>query len=223
VLTLAGFAGAPASAAAPLLQTVRDELARYIREQHLTRPVVIGHSLGGFVALWLAASEPALLGGVVSVDALPYLAAAQDPAATVERTRPLAEQMRAMMAALSPEAFTLQTRAALSAMITDPADVAAVLARAQKSDPKVVAAAVYEMLLTDLRPAIARITAPTLVLVAGGGAAEAARLPFAAQYAPLPGAQLRVAERARHFIMLDDAAFFYAALDAFLAQLKRGA
>src|SRR5215471_7824354 len=43
VLTLAGFAGVP-PIAAPMLQQVRDALARYIVDRQLERPTVVGHS-----------------------------------------------------------------------------------------------------------------------------------------------------------------------------------
>ena len=93
VLSLAGFGGQPAlgDGNEPLLPTVRAELAAYIREHKLQKPIVVGHSLGGFLALWLAASEPDLLGGIVVVDSLPYLPAAMDTTATVEKIRPRAE------------------------------------------------------------------------------------------------------------------------------------
>ncbi|MGH9490485.1 MAG: alpha/beta fold hydrolase, partial [Terriglobales bacterium] len=78
VLTLAGFAGAPPDPAArgTLLATVREQLASYIRKQHLDRPVIVGHSLGGSIALDLAAHDPQLVGPVVIVDSLPFFAGA---------------------------------------------------------------------------------------------------------------------------------------------------
>jgi pimeloyl-ACP methyl ester carboxylesterase len=52
VPTLAGFAGTP-PIDTPLFPTVRRELAEYIREHHLDRPIVIGRSLGGMLAMAL--------------------------------------------------------------------------------------------------------------------------------------------------------------------------
>ena len=83
VLTLAGFAGVP-PIAAPLLATVRTELAAYIRAQRLDRPVIVGHSLGGTLALALAADHPDLAGPLVIVDSLPFLAGAQLQAKTLD-------------------------------------------------------------------------------------------------------------------------------------------
>src|SRR5579863_2138533 len=47
VLTLAGFAGEP-RIEAPFLETVRKDLAVYIRKNKMDKPVIVGHSLGGF-------------------------------------------------------------------------------------------------------------------------------------------------------------------------------
>ncbi|GAB3750221.1 alpha/beta fold hydrolase [Spirosoma pomorum] len=52
VLTLPGYAGV-APIKQPVLQTVRDEIIRYIRDKRLDKPVLIGHSLGAFMSLWI--------------------------------------------------------------------------------------------------------------------------------------------------------------------------
>lgn len=223
VLTLAGFAGQPAIAP-PMLDQVRSELAAYLRAHHLVRPVIIGHSLGGFVALWLAATEPALVGGVVVVDAVPFLPALMQPGATLAQVRPQADAMRTMLSALAPAQFAAQNRQSLAMMITDPRNVDAVAAHSQRSDPKAVAEAMYEVMTIDLRPLVARVRAPTLVLAAGAGqpAAEV-RTAYDAQYRDLAGHTLVVVDKARHFIMLDEPQRFFAAVDAFLAQLAKKA
>ena len=67
VLSLAGFAGRPAVEGA-FLPRVRDDIVAYVRSHNLDRPAVVGHSLGGFLSFWLAASEPTLFGPIVAVD-----------------------------------------------------------------------------------------------------------------------------------------------------------
>ena len=49
VVTVAGFVGVP-RVPAPMLEKVRDGLAAYIRKNKLDHPVIVGHSLGGFLA-----------------------------------------------------------------------------------------------------------------------------------------------------------------------------
>lgn len=222
VLTLAGFGGVPAQPADPFLATVRDELAAYIREAGLERPVVVGHSLGGFVALWLAAEAPDAVGAVVVVDALPYLPAAQMPAATPDAVRPQAEAMRAMMAGQTQDQFRAGQAATLRAMITDSADVARALATGGESDPAAVGQAVYELFTTDLRDDVARVAAPVLVVGTWVGwqpyaTKEQVRQTFADQYAKLRGARLVIHDTARHFVMYDDLDGLVREIDAFLA------
>src|SRR5947207_3398930 len=50
VLTVAGFAGVP-RVQAPMLERVRDGIAAYARRNKMEHPVIVGHSLGGFLAL----------------------------------------------------------------------------------------------------------------------------------------------------------------------------
>src|SRR6266699_3228412 len=51
------------------LQAIADDLAKLIDTWGLERPVVLGHSLGGFVALYFAAHYPDKLSKLVLVDA----------------------------------------------------------------------------------------------------------------------------------------------------------
>ena len=94
VLTLAGFGG-PAPVGAPFLSRVRDEVITYLREQKLQKTVIVGHSLGGFLGFWIAATAPDLVGGLVAVDGVPFLPALGNPAATAESARAQAEQIKA--------------------------------------------------------------------------------------------------------------------------------
>jgi N-formylmaleamate deformylase len=217
VLTLAGFGGARPAIATPFLATVRADLARYIRAEKLDHPVVIGHSLGGFMAFWLASSEPALVGRVVAVDGVPYLAVLFSPSATVEQMAQPAKMMHDQMAALTPAAYEEQSAKSLAAMITDPAEVARVQAGAGKSSPVAVGNAVAEMLTTDLRAEVAKITAPTLLLQAGSNDPTA----YEAQVAPIKDHRVVSFPKAKHFIMLDAPAEFFATVDDFLARAPR--
>src|SRR5215470_1258652 len=53
VLTLAGFSDQP-PIKEPLSAAVRRDLTRYIRSRNLDHPVIVGHSMGGFIAYWIA-------------------------------------------------------------------------------------------------------------------------------------------------------------------------
>ena len=206
VLTLAGFGGeAPVAASTQdgFLDAVRDDLAAYV--QALDAPAaIVGHSLGGFTALRVGLAAPEAVSHVVVVDALPFLAAMQDPAMTEETAATMGGNMKAMMAMASPEQFRLQQQMALGSMMTSPDSAAAYLDLHAASDPATVAQAFFDMWTTDLRDDLAAMTVPTLVLAAGAGYGQMdASEIYGAAYAPLPGAQVVAVPGARHFIQID--------------------
>jgi pimeloyl-ACP methyl ester carboxylesterase len=223
VLTLPGFAGQPAIAA-PVLPRVRDEIIEYIRARKLGRPVLVGHSLGGFLALWVASTAPDVAGPVVSVDGVPFLPALMDPSATIESAEPQARQMTTLYASLSPEQLAMQSRMAFAAMMSDATKVDAATRWAAASDPKAAAAAIGELMTTDLRGAVAAIRTPVLLVPAmktfasmPGGAARAGDA-YAAQMKRVPVHEIVPATGALHFVMFDDLPFLLETMDAFLVR-----
>ena len=221
VLTLAGFAGQPAIDG-PLLKTVRDDLAAYIRKNKLVKPVVAGHSLGGVVALWLASQEPDLIGPLVIVDSLPFLAGVMDPTATADSVKASATMMQKMYSGPATEQTEKTSEMAVKSMVTKPGDLATIMDWSRHSDRKTMGTAMYELMTTDLRDALAKITSKTLVIGTWIAYKEYAtrdqvEANFNAQYAKLKNYRLVLADDARHFVMLDDAPMFYRTVDKFLA------
>src|SRR5471032_1491919 len=96
VLSLAGFAGTP-PIAEPLLPAVEQQLSDYIAANHFDHPIVIGHSMGGFLGMKLAADHPDQVGRLVIVDTLPALAAIQMPSITGPQIKEMAAGMREQM------------------------------------------------------------------------------------------------------------------------------
>lgn len=230
VLTLAGFAGVP-PIKDPLLATVRRELVDYIRAQQLDRPVIVGHSLGGTLALAIAAEHPALTGPVVIVDSLPFLAGAQMQAKTLDDAKAGIAAMRTYMSMQTPEQFQAFIKAgtATEFMVTKPADHDTIKQWGLGSDQRTVADAMADLMSMDLRMDVAKITAPTLVLGSWAGLHEQLKKygialsradvvrTFEEQLAKLPKLHFAIAESARHFMMYDDPQWFFAELDQFLS------
>ena len=224
VVSLAGFGGvAPqVPVSAHLLQDVRDQLLAYIKTQKLRQPVVVGHSLGGFLALWMAETDPAALGPLEIVDSLPFLPVVQNPAATAETMRQPAEQLRQQVA--QGHMPMAAQRKMVASMVTDTARVTQVARWGQASDPATTGQAMYDMYTTDLRPGLGRIQQPVVILGTWvayqqfGATKASTQAIFETQYAALPHKTLVLSEAGRHFLMYDDQPLFFAQTDAFLKQ-----
>ena len=223
VVTLAGFAGEPALAE-PFLGTVRSELIRYIDSHKLERPIIVGHSLGGFMAFWLGATAGDSVGPIVAVDGVPFLPSLMNPEVTADSVREIAKKMQDDFSAMSQDQFAVQNQQILRTMISDPADVEWVAKTASKSDPPSVGLAVYELMTTDLREKMAEITSPAMLITAGAFATtpdlEATiRTRYQEQIRDIPVHKLIVAKHARHFVMLDDPEFLFGQMEQFLGEI----
>ena len=96
LVSLAGFAGTAASASPVQLKQVNRELASYIQHQQLKRPILIGHSMGAFLAFQLASSYPTLAGKIIAIDGLPFLAPvySRDSSTTATQMAPQAKMIQ---------------------------------------------------------------------------------------------------------------------------------
>ncbi|WNG59127.1 alpha/beta hydrolase [Archangium gephyra] len=220
ILTLAGFADAPASEEGAVMPLVREQLAAYVAARHLDKPVVVGHSMGGVIALSLAAEHPEAVGQLVVVDSLPFLPASNDPSATPSSMSEMALGFRNLLVSQPLDQRRAYQRRVLPTLISDKDKVEVALDWMMKSEGRTLGQAFYEMMTTDLRPALGRIQAPALVMGSWAGTPGATRASveqaFHSQYAGLSGARIALANRARHFIMWDDPSWLMQQMDSFL-------
>mgnify|MGYP001627769069 CR=1 FL=1 len=223
VVTLPGFAGQPAMAKTdPYLSQVRDQLLAYIDTKKLKKPVVVGHSLGGYMAMMMAVEQPRLFKKIVIVDSVPFIPALTMPGATEENSKAMADAMKTQM-----DKQDEQTRAAsldqiLATMITSPERIKLAKKWGMDSDPATVNQAMYEMMTTDLRQEIAAVKTPTLVMGSWiaykdyGMSHERLQASYGAQYEAMENHKLVITDTGKHFIMWDDPDFYFAKMDAFL-------
>lgn len=221
---LAGFAGEPAGANAQgeILPAVVDQLDAYIKEHRLQRPAVVGHSMGGLIALMLAARHPESVGSVMVVDALPFYSLLFGPDATVDAVKPRAAAFRDTIANMSDETWRAQQPRSMASLIKTEAMRPAAIADSLASDRRVAAEAVYEDMITDARPLLPAIKAPVTILYATNAFAPTAMAGplYRTAYQALPGAKLVEVPDSYHFIMLDQPDRFQALLGAFLAERR---
>jgi pimeloyl-ACP methyl ester carboxylesterase len=111
-------------------------LAEWMRRRGLRGASVIGHSMGGHIAVDLAAAHPELVSRLVLVDAALNYAGAPQPSPDLAKTLPYLPF--AMLPVILPDAV----RAGL----------------------KTLARATYQLVRTDMRPTLAKVRAKTLIV-----------------------------------------------------------
>jgi N-formylmaleamate deformylase len=202
-----GMAGAPArgNASGAVVAPLAEELVRYIASRNL-RPALIGHSMGGTLAMMVAARRPQLAGRVMVIDMLPQ------PSGLVgsspERARALADQMRDVAA-------TPGGRRLLESLIGS----FGTNGSGGTSDANVVARAMHELASLDLTPDLPRIAAPLTIVYASQSERSRARdeAAYTSAYASARNAELVRIDRSGHMIMYDQPARLHAAIREFLA------
>jgi pimeloyl-ACP methyl ester carboxylesterase len=225
VLSLPGFDGRPAAGATPFA-AAQAAVAKLIGQRRLDRPVLIGHSLGATMALALAETTPAQVGGVVAIDGLPVMPGTEalPPA---ERAR-FAEGMKMRMAGLAPAVFAKQQQGymrTIGVLDMGKAEDAALLTG--RSDPASVGQYAADVLTLDLRPGLKNIQAPVLVIAPyfDADAAQQGLTPEAkaGYYRTLmegtPKVEVVTVAPARHFAMIDQPQQVNDAIRKYLAGL----
>lgn len=220
LVQIAGMGPAPAggNAQGAVVAPVAEEIARYIREEKLGKPAVIGHSMGGTIGLMIAARHPDEVGRLMVVDMHPFIGQMfGGPTATPETVRPIADAMRARSAKATAEERAAERERTINGMINTVSERAGPLEDSRASNPDTISNAFAELIVTDLRPELKAITAPVTVLyvMPSGAPFNDTQLDamYKAAYSDLPNVQLKRIPKAAHFIMLD-------APDAFADEVK---
>ncbi len=220
VIQVSGFAGAPANANAEgvVIKPLAVEIAAYAAK--LDHPALIGHSIGGLMALEIAAATPDAISRVLVVDALPFYSLLYGPTATAAAALPFAEKARAQILAMTDAQFATAQTQTMTMMSNTEAMRPTLIDWSLRSDRHVMAQAMYDAMIDDARPLLPAIKAPVTVLYAWdatmGQPQELADDTFQGAYAGLPAAKLTRIDGSFHFIMLDQPAAFAAAITAFL-------
>ena len=222
LVSIRGFGelAAGANASGAVMAAVAAEVRRYIVEQRLDRPAVIGHSMGGQVGLRVAADEGTGVGRVMVVDSSPFFPALISPQATVGDVEPLAQLAYQAIHFLGDEALRSRGRE-MGVELGGATDAVFGTLGWQGGDRRVLAQSLYEVMTVDLRRRLPDITAPVTVVYgwSADGASPRSRTDslFRSAYSRLrtPAAFVPI-EGAEHMVMIDQPARFMAAVERFL-------
>jgi pimeloyl-ACP methyl ester carboxylesterase len=231
-VTLAGFDGMPVPAdGGNLFDRADASLLQLIQQQKIDRPVLVGHSLGGTLALRFAGEHAGLIAGVVAVDGLPLFPGMDRISA--EQRITMAAGMRKQMESATPEQFKAQQLGYMQKIgVIDPALAARYAPLNARSDVKATAEYMAEDLAADGRAGLKNANVPILE-ISPYNAPDFSQPPMvmteqqkAGYYQSLlanaPNAKVVSISPSRHFVMLDQPAKFQQVLDGFLKTVGPG-
>ncbi len=188
----------------------------------LNRAIVVGHSIGGTMAIFFAERYPDDVTNVVSVEG-------GDPEAATQ-----AQRDAAVAKAVAPFQGIPQNRLGavlrqqqLQYTITAKSDVATVERLATRSTPRAIVAWMRAALTLDLTPGLSRIAVPFTVIIpfdpkidpyVGFATAATKKHHYTGWAAHAPRSEVLLIEPARHFVMFDRPQEFQRALQTALSR-----
>ena len=188
------------------IQAYSEQVIRFLDALGIDQVMLVGHSMGGMVAMKTAINHPERIQRVVTVgapidgDSLSWMLKLTD--------RPFLADLFARTPLLRRYLFRF-----FLGQTNDPA-VKEVIDDSVKSSANTLRYAVSSMWRTDLRPELPRLRVPALIV--HGGRDDIVNPNQVELFANVPLADVLVMPRSRHFPFLDEAATFNEALLRFL-------
>jgi pimeloyl-ACP methyl ester carboxylesterase len=202
VLTLAGFGGVT-PIEFPWLPKINSSIQNYIADNSLDNVIVVGHSLGGTIGLWLASREDSKISQLIIVDGLPASGALMIPNYNPDDLvyeSPYNQQMLDM----NDENFEEMASGMASGMSLNPEQQQTIKDWILMADRKTYVYGYTDYLKLDLREDLKQISAKVNILAATQPYGETmVNKTYATQYENLNDYNLILVENSAHFIMLD--------------------
>ncbi|MBY0573486.1 MAG: alpha/beta hydrolase [Undibacterium sp.] len=225
VVTLAGFNGTPAIEG-NMMEKAKQSLSELISNKKISKPILVGHSLGATLSIWFATEHSDLLSGVFAVDGLPVFPGTEN--VPQEQRHAMAQGMKARMSGLNKEQFEQNQQQYMKYAIMDEKQAAEIAKLSAKSDANAVAQYMAEDAELDVRKGLSAIQVP-LALVFPFNAPDMAQYnrtedQITSYYSALmqgtPKLQLHTVRDARHFLMLDQPKVFAEKLQSFVQSVE---
>lgn len=215
VVDYAGF-GTVAPIDFPWLPAVMEDLKTYVNSINNDQLIIVGHSMGGTIATWLAAQSDLKIKEIIIVDGLPCTGALMFPNFSPESMiydSPYNQNMLTMEDA----AFEQMAMGMAQGMVTSSQNQLLIKESILNCDRKTYVYGFTDYLKLDVRPLLNKITIPVTILGAGKlYGVEAAIQTYKNQYQNLSTYNLIVNKDVMHFIMLDAPIWFQEQLELIL-------
>lgn len=216
---VAGFAGLDANIAGPMFTEVTSEIERYLTEGHLEGAKIIGHSMGGEMAMALSARKH-VAQDIMVVDAMPFYPLYFGKQYADAMSTQTATIFSNIIKSQNDEAYRASQVVSIAKLVKSPEHQRQVLDWSVGSNRGAIAQGLYDLLTIDLRPQLAQNSAKITLLYAFdpqmGMSQQVVDGLYETGYASIPNVTKTRIDGSLHFIMYDQPQAFEAAVRQFL-------
>lgn len=216
VVSYAGFNGL-APIGTPWYAPIREQLIEYIISEKLTNVTIIGHSMGGNLAIEIAAKLADQVTGLVLVESIPCMRELMMPgvpANALQYDSPYNNQMLSMN-----EVAFKQMVQNMTQNMTNNVDKLSVLTDwSMAADRETYVYGYTDLLKLDLRPVLSEMTTETLILGATFPTKEIVQTTYDNQYANLKNKKILLADDSKHFVMFDQLEWLSTQINDYLSR-----
>lgn len=214
IVSYAGFNGLPAIDT-PWYETVKNELFQHISKGDLKNITLVGHSMGGNLAIHIAAKFPERVRGLVLVESIPCmrdLMMPGVPASSLQYNSPYNNHTLKM----SKEDFMAMATGMAQMMTNVPSKIDELINWSVNADRKTYVYGYTDLLKLDLRETLSQIKIQTLILGASYPDKEIIKTNYTKQYTNLENKEIIIIDSSRHFIMFDQPEQLYSHINKYL-------
>jgi pimeloyl-ACP methyl ester carboxylesterase len=207
IITYAGFGDVP-PIEMPWYTTIKNDLLEYIDQEGLNGITLIGHSMGGNLAVDLAASIPDKVSRIILVDAIPCMRELMMPGVSADQIQ-YDSPYNAQVLNMNDDAFEQMAGMMVENMVSRQDKKELLKSWILNSDRETYVYGYTDLLKLDLRESLKAIAAPVLILGASFPDREMVMRNFSDQYYNLSHKTIMIAPDSKHFVMFDAPEWFY--------------
>jgi len=199
----------------PWYDNIKKATIEYIKDHKLKNIMIVGHSMGGTLAIDIAAALPKKVSKIALIEALPCMREVMMPGMPAEALfyeSPYNKQMLEM----NDEQFMGMASMMSSNMTTNADKVETLTNWVLAADRKTYVYGYTDLLKLDLRPILGDLKCETLIIGASLPDAEMFKKNYEDQYSNLSNKEIIIAPDSKHFVMFDQPNWFNKTLNDFL-------
>jgi pimeloyl-ACP methyl ester carboxylesterase len=204
----------------PWYNSIKSSIITYIKDNNLNGIMIVGHSMGGNLAVDIASELPDKISKIMIVEALPCIREVMMPNVPAESLfyeSPYNKQMLEM----DEQQFKGMASMMASNMTLNTEKVETLTNWILEADRKTWVYGYTDLLKLDLRNILSKIKCKTLIIGASFPDVKIAKETYENQYSNLSTKTIVMASNSKHFVMFDQSEWFYKTVNDFLVNEKQ--